>query len=311
VASDAAGEREVPGGGALMVADLVRPTGAGGQPALPVAGTARIRTGDLMAFCKIVLVAPAPAPAQVPAQVRRGQVQAQGSPCDHATLGPLEERLDAAAGQGVIDGIADGVQLRGKAGEAEATAGHGVRAPRGHLDDADADADAREVILAMEEYPRLFTMDRIWLFDRNFPGAARIARLIARTHVLIRLKSDIRLKSLSEIFPDGSYLAEIARRRRHRHRPRHRVLRRRRRAGRAGDVLPGHRSGRPEGIPGRGPGRALPVAVGRVIDRAAGGEISPGRRRPVHRADAPLEDPGPGPAGIGKRQLPSLKDALF
>lgn len=61
----------------------------------------------------------------------------------------------------------------------------------------------------MDEYPRLFTMDRIWLCDRNFPGAAWIARLTARTHVLIRLKSDIRLKMVSEIFPDGSYLAQM------------------------------------------------------------------------------------------------------
>ena len=44
----------------------------------------------------------------------------------------------------------------------------------------------------------------------TLPGTARIARLIARTHVLIRLKSDIRLKRASEIFPDGSYLAEIS-----------------------------------------------------------------------------------------------------
>ncbi|MGH3235661.1 MAG: hypothetical protein ACRDOH_20895, partial [Streptosporangiaceae bacterium] len=62
----------------------------------------------------------------------------------------------------------------------------------------------------MERYPHLFTMDRIWLFDRNYHGAARIARLIARTHVLIRLKSDIPLKRVSPILKDGSYLAEIS-----------------------------------------------------------------------------------------------------
>src|SRR5450755_1798195 len=73
-----------------------------------------------------------------------------------------------------------------------------------------AAAEQKLLDAAMGEYPRLFTMDRIWLFDRNFPGAARIARLTARTHVLIRLKSDIRLKMVSEIFPDGSYLAEMS-----------------------------------------------------------------------------------------------------
>ena len=46
------------------------------------------------------------------------------------------------------------------------------------------------------------------------------------------------------------------------------------------------------------------MAVGRVGDRAAGGEGLPGRRRPVSRADAPLGQPGPGPAGtrrLGRR----------
>jgi hypothetical protein len=39
---------------------------------------------------------------------------------------------------------------------------------------------------AMGQYPHLFTQDRLWLMDRNYPGAARIAQLTARTHVLIR-----------------------------------------------------------------------------------------------------------------------------
>jgi hypothetical protein len=60
----------------------------------------------------------------------------------------------------------------------------------------------------MEQYPHLFTEDRIWLLDRNFPGAPRIARLIARTHVLIRLKSDIPLRRISEILGDGSYTGD-------------------------------------------------------------------------------------------------------
>jgi hypothetical protein len=63
---------------------------------------------------------------------------------------------------------------------------------------------------ALEAYPRLFAKDRLWLMDRNFPGAARVARLIARTHVLIRLKSDIPLKPTSPILADGSYLAELS-----------------------------------------------------------------------------------------------------
>src|ERR1700688_1953175 len=46
--------------------------------------------------------------------------------------------------------------------------------------------------------------------DRNYHGASRIARLIASTHVLIRLKSDIPLKRPSPILPDGSYRAELS-----------------------------------------------------------------------------------------------------
>ncbi|MGD0559452.1 MAG: hypothetical protein ABSA93_31330, partial [Streptosporangiaceae bacterium] len=63
---------------------------------------------------------------------------------------------------------------------------------------------------AVEAYPHLFAKDRLWIADRNFPGAARLARLIARTHVLIRLKSDIPLKRTSPILADGSYLAELS-----------------------------------------------------------------------------------------------------
>jgi hypothetical protein len=63
---------------------------------------------------------------------------------------------------------------------------------------------------AMGKYPHLFAKDRLWLMDRNFPGAARLARLIARTHVLIRLKSDIPLKRVSPILADGSYLADLS-----------------------------------------------------------------------------------------------------
>jgi hypothetical protein len=46
--------------------------------------------------------------------------------------------------------------------------------------------------------------------DRNYHGAARIARMIRSAHVLIRLKSDIPLKRTSPILPDGSYRAELS-----------------------------------------------------------------------------------------------------
>jgi Insertion element 4 transposase N-terminal len=342
----------VPDGGlmvAVRLADLVTPVRNGRLPggdcrsALVIGGTRRLRTGEPVVFCKVTVVAPA--------QVRRDRrVQAQGSPLDHATLGPLEEWLEGQAGQpGVIDGIAERAVLREEfvKGERERLLarafmirvivlmtllpGAGVReavialagdlgmvpwarawvpaSPRalrdwrnalgpepleelqaivleaswreheerdwravtigrarplkagsldgtlirvpdtpanraafgstGTSDDSGpfpqvralplTDASTRALFgmpygpagtdkaaaeqklldTAMKQYPHLFTMDRLWLMDRNFPGAARIARLIARTHVLIRLKSDIRLTRITEILADGSYLAEI------------------------------------------------------------------------------------------------------
>ena len=62
----------------------------------------------------------------------------------------------------------------------------------------------------MEQFPFLFAPDWIWLMDRNYHGAARIARMIRSAHVLIRLKSDIPLKRTSHILPDGSYRAELS-----------------------------------------------------------------------------------------------------
>jgi len=342
---------EVAGGGSRMVAvraaDLVspagRPLGESDRSALVAGGTERIRTGEPVVFCKVVAVAPA--------QVRRGGlVQAQGSPCEHATLGPLEEWLEAQAGPGVIDGIAERAVLRPefvkgerqrllapafmirvialmtlmpdadvreavtalagdlalvpwsrpwhaaseraigdwrnalgpepleelqdivlrashreheqrdwqavtvgrtrplKAGSLDGTlirvpdtpanraafgsVGTGddsspypqVRAyplndvstrallgmPHGPAGTDKAAAEQKLLDTAMEKYPHLFTPDRIWIMDRLYHGAPRIARLISRTHVLIRLKGDIPLTQVSAILADGSYLAKLS-----------------------------------------------------------------------------------------------------
>ena len=82
--------------------------------------------------------------------------------------------------------------------------------PHGPAGTDKAAAEQKLLDTALREFPHLFTMDRIWIMDRNYPGAARIARLTACTHVLIRLKSDIPLARISEILADGSYLAEIS-----------------------------------------------------------------------------------------------------
>jgi hypothetical protein len=82
--------------------------------------------------------------------------------------------------------------------------------PHGPAGTDKAAAEQKLLDTAMRDCPHLFTEDRIWLMDRNYHGAARIARLMARTHVLIRLKSDIPLKRTSGILADGSYLAELS-----------------------------------------------------------------------------------------------------
>ena len=63
---------------------------------------------------------------------------------------------------------------------------------------------------AMDRFPVLFDPGWIWLMDRNYHGAPRIARMIQRTHVLIRLKSDIPRRRTSPVLPDGSYEAELS-----------------------------------------------------------------------------------------------------
>src|SRR5205807_7988098 len=76
-----------------------RNLGDADRSAVVIGGTERIRTCGAVVFCKVVAVAGA--------QVRRdGQVRAKGSPVHHATLGPLEERLESQAGPGAIGGSA-------------------------------------------------------------------------------------------------------------------------------------------------------------------------------------------------------------
>jgi len=97
---------------AVRVADLASPAreglGKDGRTALTAAGAGKIGAGDLVVFCKPVVVAAA--------VVRRdGRVQAAGHPADHVRLGVAEERLDALCGEpGVIDKVAAGVTLEGR-----------------------------------------------------------------------------------------------------------------------------------------------------------------------------------------------------
>jgi hypothetical protein len=72
-------------------------------------------------------------------------------------------------------------------------------------------AAAEQALLdrALTEFASVFTKDRLWVMDRNFPGVARIARMTRVTHVLIRLKSDITVTRIGGFLPDGSYMADI------------------------------------------------------------------------------------------------------
>ena len=77
-----------------------REPGEADRSALVIGGTGKIRAGGATVFLKAVAVTEAVA-------ARDGQVRAEGRPYDHARLGPPEDWLDAQAGPGVIDGIAD------------------------------------------------------------------------------------------------------------------------------------------------------------------------------------------------------------
>jgi hypothetical protein len=73
-------------------------------------------------------------------------------------------------------------------------------------------AEAEQVLLdtMLTTCPQIFSPDRIWVMDRNFPGADRVARMLAAgTHVLIRVKSDLTLPRIGGFLPDGSYYSYL------------------------------------------------------------------------------------------------------
>ena len=63
----------------------------------------------------------------------------------------------------------------------------------------------------LAEHPDVFAPDRLWIMDRNFPGVPRIAAMLATgSHVLVRVKSDIRLPRIGPFAADGSYLTRLS-----------------------------------------------------------------------------------------------------
>jgi hypothetical protein len=80
-------------------------------------------------------------------------------------------------------------------------------------DKAGTKAEAEQALLdrMLAEQPDVFGPDRLWIMDRNFPGVPRIAALLATgSHVLVRVKSDIRLPRISPFAADGSYLTRLS-----------------------------------------------------------------------------------------------------
>jgi Transposase DDE domain len=133
---------------AVPVSALVWPvravhSGGDGRSALLVAGTSPITTDEPVAWCTVVVTAPA--------LVRRdGRVQAQGRPCDHARLGAAEQELDRRCGQGTIDRIAADVRPTGKVkavARREMSVAATIRAVL--LQTVMPDADAREVLTTL------------------------------------------------------------------------------------------------------------------------------------------------------------------
>ena len=82
--------------------------------------------------------------------------------------------------------------------------------PHGPAGTGKAAAEQKLLDEAMEYFPALLDPGWIWLMDRNYHGAPRLARMIRSTHVLARLKSDIPLKRTSPVLPDSSYEAELS-----------------------------------------------------------------------------------------------------
>ena len=114
---------------------------------------------------------------------------------------------------GTADGSAPYPQLRElrcQVASTRATVGV-VTGPSGAGGGRDkGEAEQRLLDGALARYPHIFTPDRLWVMDRNFPGVPRIKAMLATgTHVLIRIKDGITLTRTGDFWPDGSYPALI------------------------------------------------------------------------------------------------------
>ena len=102
---------------------------------------------------------------------------------------------DAFGSAGTADGSAPYPQLRElrcSVASTRATVGV-VTGPSGIGGGRDkGEAEQKLLDGALARYPAIFTPDRLWVMDRNFPGVPRIKKMLATgTHVLIRVKDGI------------------------------------------------------------------------------------------------------------------------
>jgi Transposase DDE domain len=150
---------------------------------------------------------------------------------EHRAAGPVGVEVGAALRLGAIDGtvtrMPDTRSNRAEYGTAGAAETGYPQIRHLHASDAvtratlamvtgpaggdKAEAEQQLLDRMLTEHPHVFGPDRLWVMDRNFPGVARIATMLATgSHVLIRVKSDIRLPRIGEFAPDGSYLATLS-----------------------------------------------------------------------------------------------------
>jgi hypothetical protein len=120
---------------------------------------------------------------------------------------------EAFGSAGTADGTAPYPQLRElrcSIASTRATVGV-VTGPSGAGGGRDkGEAEQKLLDGALARYPHIFSPDRIWVMDRNYPGVPRIKALLATgTHVLIRVKDGITLTRTGDFLPDGSYPALI------------------------------------------------------------------------------------------------------
>ena len=176
-------------------------SGGEGRSALVVAGPSRITAGDLVAWCKVVVVAPA--------LLRRdGRVQAEGRPCDHARLGAAEQELDRRCGPGTIERIAAGVHPTGKikaVARREMSVAFTIRAVL--LMTLMPDADAREVLTTLLGE----LVEVLWQRAHTVPSGTVLStwRTAIGPAPLQELQRELLAAVVAEHRPDGLFAVEV------------------------------------------------------------------------------------------------------